>query len=329
MTSTDYEKCPGCINMLQQDQPFCPDCGKLSPVVLSRGNMRVEIPDIASEQIRTDITRLLKSWFPHLDTAEVRTALETRWVTLIGGIDEGSGNRILDALKVFKVRGRLVSPSVEKSWPAKLWNPGLLVSAVALISAAIFGGLFAFFAVVAALGFPVAWALVEGRRQVPLVTAPSTGFSAEQWAGLAEDYAGVLKELDPTNARMLVSITRAVFDVQSRLRSDSVAAAIAGGDKGDLYKRLQETIRTAVDLCRRNQALPQPENDSLTAELENLRDTVIKTGEWYRSVESDGVKAPEALKGEIVDLTGRIDALVREVRSPLEERLFPKEKPQL
>jgi len=329
MTPTDRANCPACENMLEQDRPFCPECGRLSPVVLSPGSLSVEIPDIASEQIRTDVTRLLKSWFPDLDIGAVQEALRTRWVTLIAGIDEDSGNRILDALKVFKIRGRLVSPSMEESWPARLWNPGLLVSAIALINAAIFGGLIAFFGLLAAVGAPVAWTLVESRRQRPLVTPPLTGSSAEQWAELSEDYTGVLKDLDPAAARMLSSITRAVFDVQTRLRSETVAAAIAGGEKGELYKRLRDTIRTAVELCRRNRALAEQERLSLAAELEPLRDTVLKTGEWYRSLESDGVKPPEALKSEIADITGRIDALVQEVRSPLEERLFPKEKAHL
>jgi len=297
--------------------------------LVSSGPLELELQEIPSEHIRGQVVDLLKSWFPDLDAVTAPEKLKREWVRIMSGINEESGKRILAALKALKVNGRLIRPELRPSLLSRLLNPGLAISAAALIIALISGGLVSFLAVLAAVGVPVAWALAASRPSGPLVTLPVTPGLTQRWAETAGEYAQVIRELAPEEAKILKGIARAVFEVMSRLSFDSVAATVAGGEKGDLYKRLRDTIATAVELCRRGMKAEPEEKTAIMQEIQALSETVARTGEWFRSVETDSLKEPSRLQGEIAEVIERIDALVQEVKSPLEGRYSPRDKTRL
>lgn len=329
MSSQTGFECAACKAHLRNSDPFCSECGELSPALAESGPLELELEEIPSEHIRAQVVNLLKSWFPDMDAVSAPEKLKADPIRLMTGVDEESGKRILEALKALKVNGRLTRPELRPSFLRKLLNPGLVISAAALIIALISGGLVSFLAVLAAAGVPVAWALVSYRPSTPLITLPVTPGLTQRWEETAREYAEVIREVSPEQAGELKGIARAVFEVMSRLSFDSVAATIAGGEKGDLYKRLRDTVRTAAELYRRSLKAEPEEKAAIMKEIEALNDTVARTGEWFRSVETDGLKEPARLQGEIADVIERIDALVREVKSPLEERLFQRDKTRL
>ena len=72
----------------------------------------------------------LVSGLRHHPAAERR--LKNGPTILITGIDQESGVRLLDALKGMKVQARLVDHNAEP-WVKRLWNSGLVVSAISLL----------------------------------------------------------------------------------------------------------------------------------------------------------------------------------------------------
>ena len=171
MASQSHISCSECGTSLRQDVPFCPECGKQPPSVVSKGSLALELGDVPSQNSRGELLQALKSWFPDLDTIRVERRLKNGPTILITGIDQESGVRLLDALKEMKVQARLVDHNAEP-WVKRLWNSGLVVSAISLLLAAILGGPAAFVFILI-VGWGAAGSGSLGRAQAQ--TASDTG----------------------------------------------------------------------------------------------------------------------------------------------------------
>ncbi len=141
------------------------------------GGLALELGDIAAQTTRAELLQLLKSWFPEFDVIRAEHRLKTGPTILMTGIDEESGARLLHALKGLKIPARLVDYRSE-SWGKRLWNSGLVVSAISLFLAAIFRGHAAFLFVLIAGGAPLAAALLAEHRRKPLLTPEDSTVSA-------------------------------------------------------------------------------------------------------------------------------------------------------
>ncbi len=315
MASQSHLSCSECGTSLRQDVPFCPECGKLPPSVVSKGSLALELGDVPSQTGRGELLQALKSWFPGFDTIRAERRLKNGPTILITGIDQDSGVRLEDALKGMKVQARLVDHSAEP-WVRRLWNSGLVVSALSLLLAAIFRGPAAFVFILIAGGAPLAAALWVERKRKPLLTQASSMFSAEHWIRLSQDYSQVVKSLTRTDAATLKSLVTRVFEFQSRLRSASLASVAAGAETGELYKRLRDAIGAGVDISRNIASTEGEAQQRSRQELVSFEDQVSKIDKWYRSVEDEGTKRTTQLVVELNDIVESIDRIVQEVRPP-------------
>ena len=315
MASQSHISCSECGTSLRQDVPFCPECGKQPPSVVSKGSLALELGDVPSQNSRGELLQALKSWFPDLDTIRAERRLKNGPTILITGIDQESGVRLLDALKGMKVQARLVDHNAEP-WVKRLWNSGLVVSAISLLLAAILGGPAAFVFILIAGGAPLAAALWVEHKRKPLLTQASSMFSADQWIRLSQDYSQVIKSLARADAAALKSLVTRVFEFQSRLRSASLASVAAGAETGELYKRLRDAVSAAVDISRNIASTEGAAQESSRQELIAFEEQVSKIDKWYRSVEDEGTKRTTQLVVELNDIVESIDRIVQEVRPP-------------
>lgn len=308
--------CSECGASLRQDAPLCAQCGKLPLSVVSKGTLALEHGDIPSQNARGELLRLLKSWFPRFDAIHAERRLKQGPAILIAGIDEETGDRLLDVLKSMKVPARLVDHR-SNSWGKRVWNSGLIVSVFSLILAAIFRGPISFIFILLAGGAPLLGALLIQHRRKPLLAQADPLFSAEQWIRLSQDYSQVLKTLAPVDGAALKSFVTRVFEFQSRLRSASLASAAAGAETGELYKRLRDALRAGVDICRNIATTEGEAKEASKKELLAFEDQVSRIDEWYRSLENGGTKRTSQLVVELSEIVESIDRIVQEVRPPL------------
>jgi hypothetical protein len=315
MANQSHISCSQCGTSLRKDVPFCPECGKLPPSVISRGSLALELGDVPSQNSREELLQALKAWFPDFDTTLAERRLKNGPTILITEIDHESAVRLLDALKSMKVQARLVDSRAD-SWPKRLWNSGLIVSAISLLLAAISGGAAAFLFVLIAGGAPLAAALWGEHKRKPLLTQASSMFSAEQWIRLSQDYSQVVKSLARADAAALKSLVTRIFEFQSRLRSASLASVAAGAETGELYKRLRDAISVGLDISRNIASTVGEAQERSRQELVAFEDQVSKVDNWYRSVEDEGTKPTTQLVVELNDIVESIDRIVQEVRPP-------------
>ncbi len=274
----------------------------------------MEVDEVASERLREETAEVLKSWFPSIDLLKALELLKQDKSVLIEGVDEDSAKRIVAALKSMKVGSRMAGAR-DPLWK-HLFNPGLIISAASLVLAPFLGLLAKFLLLLIALGAPVVGALIKIRKLRPLVAAPSMSSRFERWVDLAADYAEVVPRLQPEESDALKQIAMGVFDLRTRLSGGTLAAVAAGEQRGEFYDRLFETILTAVDVARRIARAQGDWRAELRKELNSLRALTEKTGEWFRSLEQEGVKGAPELEGDLADIMRSIDSLVQEVRSP-------------
>lgn len=315
MASQSHISCIECGTSLRQDVPFCQECGKLPPSVVSKGSLALELGDVPSKNSREELLQAMKSWFPDFDTIRAERRLKNGPTILMTGVDEESGVRLLDALKGMKIQARLVDHSAE-SWVKRLWNSGLVVSAISLLLAAIFRGPTAFIFILIAGGAPLAASLWVEHKRKPLLTQASSMFPAEQWIRLSQDYSQVVKSLARADAAILKSLVTRVFEFQSRLRSASLASVAAGAETGELYKRLRDAVGVGVDISRTIVSTAGEAQERSRQELVAFEDQVSKIDKWYRSVEDEGTKRTTPLLVELNDIVESIDRIVQEVRPP-------------
>ncbi len=317
METDHYRICAGCDGPLGQGDPFCVDCGTLSPSLLHFGALAIEVQDVPGKRLRTKIVGVLKAWFPTIDTVRADEQFRSGWHILVRGVDEDSGRRLLDALKKINLDGHLVREHLGTSWKERLVNPGLIVGAACVLLSVILGGAAAMALVPIALAAPVAWAFLASRGQRALVSLEQPSPQYERWLRLSQEYADAIGQLSSQDRETVRTLTRTVFDLQRRLSADSLVAVAAGEDKGDLHSRLTEAIRTALSLGRGISDVKDEEEGSLLKrELESLSETVSKTAAWFRSLEERPVKEPDVLTGELHEITGRIDRILNQVRTP-------------
>lgn len=329
METNLHSLCPRCKSGPPQRDPFCPLCGHISPSVLTRGSVAVEIGEIPSAEIRSELQAALRNWFPRLDPFQAEDRLKSSPSLLVAGIDEESGRRILDALKAWKVNGRLVPQSRAGQgfdWKRWILNPGLAVSALALFLSWLVGGVPGLIFLLAALAAPPVTGLLRRKDDQPLVP-PWSLFSADHhWIAIAGEYAQVIQELEPLEREMLRSVTAEVFDLVAELKSGSVAAVSAGGEEGELYRNMREAVRRAVILAAATTTGSEEERSSAREELGTLSDLIKKTTDWFRTLGHGETKPTLELSEQLRQVTESIDRIVQDVRSPREERPFQKDK---
>jgi len=329
MNTPQNKNCTACAGDFREGAPFCTECGRLSPAVLRDGDIALEIDEAPSERIRGECVSALRAWFPQLEPIRAEASLKAGKSILLSGIDEESANRVLDALAVFKVRGRFRPVEGKPRGLKWIWNPGLALSAVSLALAAAFGGLLGLLLVLIALGAPVAWALLKGRGVEPLIASLRVRNQADYWIRLSDEYSEVLGQLAPQDSENLKAFVKKVFRLQKRLESESLASIAAGSDRGDLYLSLNDGISSAVELSRRILRQPEENKGPLRDEIGKLNELADRTAGWYRQLEGPVIKNASVLDAELSAITESIDRIVREVRPLPDVRLANKEKTSL
>jgi hypothetical protein len=319
MESDQYRICAGCNSTLGPGDPFCLTCGTLSPSLVNTGDLAIEVQDVPGQRLRAEVVSILKAWFPEMDTIRADERFQSGWHILVRGIDEKSGSRILAALKRIKIDGRLLREDTASSWKEKLLNPGLIVAAVGAFLCVIIGGITAMALAPVPLAAPFVWAFLKSRRQEALLVLEDPSPRYEKWSRLAEEYAQVVRLLDLQDRQVLRTLAGTAFDLQHRLSSDSLVAVAAGEDRGELYSRLTDAVRTALSLGTRISSLADgEERTSLQRELLDLTEMVLNSATWFRSMEQGPVKEPAVLHDELHGITRRIDRILSQVRSPRE-----------
>lgn len=309
-------RCSLCETGGRPGDPFCPECGKPSPQIAREGAVAVELPEIPSENIRKRLVDSLRQWFPDTDRFRADDGLRKGPSILIAGIDEESGARLLDALKPMNVDGRL-RPDIRESGISLLWNAGLGVSAGCIIISYLLGGLLGLLFLLGALAAPAVGAAVRRKRNVPIVSLGNLLSDGDKWRRLSRNYSAAVRNLAPDDAASLRSLTEKVFDLQSRLRSGSLASVAAGGEGGGLYRRLREALETAVDLSGRITSSQSENEKSVRMEFASLASIVTKTAEWYAAVEAGEIKQTPQLNEELQDIAGSIERIMEDVRPSL------------
>jgi hypothetical protein len=328
METEPPSQCPVCEGGSVHRDPFCRECGKLSPRVTCEGPLALEILEVPSEKVRTLLVEALCQWFPEIDRFHAYDRFRKGPSILISGIDTESANRLLKALQDMNVDGGLRT-DIQESGIGLLWNAGLAVSGGLLILAFLWGGFLGLLFFLGALGAPFVGAAARRKRNIPLISRPGLIPDAERWGRLSAHYSAVIKNLGPEDAASLRMLTARVFDLQRRLRSGSLAALAAGGEAGSLYKRLREAIETAVDLSGTMASSKGQSSEDLRREFAELVGMVNKTSEWYIALETGNTKQPAELNHELQDIASGIERIIQDVRSPLEPGLMTGRKERL
>jgi hypothetical protein len=274
--------------------------------------------EVPGEKLRAELGSLIGSWFPSVDALEANNRLKSGRTLLLRGIDEESAVRILGIFKAMKAPGKLVRDDTGRGWFKRLWNPGLTATAAAVLLALIMGGVIGFVLVVAGLAAPPAWAFFRGTPRTPLISVVPRE-PEEDLVRLSSEYSAVMNSLSEQDGKILRDLTTAVFDVQQRLQSDSLASIAAGAQTGQLFAGLSDAVRTAVDSARQIPSADEEEQSRLRGELRSLDDLVTKTNDWFHSIEGQGIKQPQELSEDLQGITASIDRILGDVRSPLAE----------
>ena len=318
--------CDSCQAELQEGDPFCFKCGKIAPNLLAPGNLAVEIPDVPSAQIRKQLVQEFKKWFPGIDPIAIENKLRRGPRILVTGLDEQSGNRLLEVLKSMKVDGRLIRDAGGRSFFQRLGNPGLLIGAGLLILAALTQGLTGFILFLLGAACPFAWAFWKSGRRAPLLGGADINADAVRWIDLANRYSEIVANLDAQDAESLRSVMAMIVDLQLSLKSHSLASVAAGEERGDLYKTLANSSVTAVDLCRRIDSSRGDERDRLRRELGALIDVIGRARDQFTRLDRDEIKPVEKLTQDLDRTIESIDRIVQDVRSPLGREQFIPDK---
>jgi hypothetical protein len=312
--------CDSCQAELREGDPFCFKCGKNAPNMLAAGNLAIEIPDVPSAQIRKQLLQELKKWFPGIDPIAVENKLRGGPGILVTGIDEQSGNRLLETLKSMKVDGRLIRDPEGLSFLRRLWNPGLLIGIGLIVVAALAQGLAGFILFLLGAASSFAWAFWRSVRQAPLLGGANINPDAVGWIDLANRYSEIIAKLDTQDAKSLKSAISIVVDLQRSLKSHSLASVAAGEERGDLYRTLANSSLTAIDLCRRIAYSEGEERDRLRRELDNLISVVGRARDQFTKLDREEIKPVEKLSQDIDRTIESIDRIIQDVRSPRGDR---------
>ncbi|MBM4325724.1 MAG: hypothetical protein FJ118_01055 [Deltaproteobacteria bacterium] len=313
MDSSHPLECFRCGAEHRFEPPFCPECGQVSPGLVAGGDLSVIVEDVASEKLRALLLTKIKAWFRQVDSLEADQKLKRgRWV-LVSGVEEESGNRLVEALRSIKIPARL---GREPGWPQALWNGSLIISAIAGLFAAFSGPLWAFLFFLTAVAAPVMGGMRKLRQMRPVIAAQFRDPHANEWFALGRWYSDLLHRLEPEDAALLKAVAGAVFDLRNRLSQPTLIATAAGERHGELYQKLHDTLATALDISRRIAECAPADRDPLRTELAQALDLLAKTQTWFRGVEQEGVKKTENLVEDLDQITRSIDRIVGEARAP-------------
>ncbi|MEW6529475.1 MAG: hypothetical protein AB1473_01485 [Thermodesulfobacteriota bacterium] len=313
MDSSHPFECFRCGAGHEFEPPFCPECGQVSPGLIAGGDLSVIVEDVASEKLRAELLARIKAWFRQVDSSEADQKLKrSRWV-LVSGVEEESGNRLVEAIQSLKIPARL---GRVPGWPQALWNGGLIISAVAGLFAAFSGPLWAFLFFLIAITAPVVGGMRKLRQMQPVITETIRDPHANRWFALGRWYSDLLRRLEPEDAASLKTVAAAVFDLRNRLSQPTLIATAAGERQGDLYQKLHDTLATALDISRRIAEAAPADRDSLRKELAQVIDLLAKTQTWFRGLEEERVRKAEDLAEDLNQITSSIDRIVEEVRVP-------------
>jgi hypothetical protein len=313
MDSFHGSECFRCGAAHEFEPPFCPECGQVSPGLVAGGDLSVIVEDVASEKLRAQLLTRIKAWFRQVDSLEADQKLKQgRWV-LVSGVEEESGNRLVEALHSLKIPARL---GQEPGWPQALWNGGLIVSAIAGLFAAFSGLLWAFLFFLIAVSAPVVGGMRKLRQMSPVISDSLRDPHANEWFRLGRWYSDLLRRLEPEDAASLKTIAAAVFDLRHRLSQPTLIATAAGERQGELYQKLHDTLATALDISRRIVEAAPADREPLRKELAQVLELLANAQTWFRSKEEEGVKKTEGLAEDLSQITRSIDRIVEEVRVP-------------
>ena len=314
MNTGDSIICSTCEGTMTQGDPFCPHCGQLSPGLVSPGDRALEIQDVPSERLREHVVQVLKNLFPEMDAVAVAQRLKWGSRILVEGIDEASAQRLREALGFLKVPARPIGAPGDLPWSKRLLNPGLGISAACLLFAGLWGGLASLVLLLLAAAAPAAWAVLQSRSREALIPVGKIPLETQRWIGVAHDFSSVMGQLAREDGDKLTAIATGVFELHRRLKRDSLLATVSGEDQGDLYHKLTDALRFGVDLGRRLAAASGDEQEALRLELESLSETVRKTLEWFRGLETQELKSAGRLGVELGQVAENIERILRDVR---------------
>jgi hypothetical protein len=312
---------------MDSDHPFCLQCGELAPFALTPGAFSLEIQEVPSKVLRSRTVSLLKNWFPQMEVIRADKMLGSRTSVLLTGVDEASAERLLRALRPLKVSGRIIEYRANDWWRF-LWNPGLILSVPAVVAAWGLDGVAAALSMVVAVAAPVVGALLERSGAQPIIRPETLHFSSGEWLRLAKEYSQTVRRLSPEDSVSLRSIFKKIFDLQKRLSGRSLAASAAGSEKGELYGKLMDAMRTAIQLCKRIAARDDDEA-GLREELGALDRLLTATEDWYTGMDTDDRKPIPQLAEEIGEITSGIDRIVREVRNASDQQSTASIRPRI
>jgi hypothetical protein len=105
-----------------------------------------------------------------------------------------------------------------------------------------------------------------------------------------------------------------VFGLRRRLSQPTLAATAAGEVAGDLYQRLHDAIRTALEICRRISFENGEIKEAHKKELDGLKKLVAETADWFHAHEHDNLKEFPKLAEELHGIRESIDSVLKEVR---------------
>jgi len=284
---------------------------------------------VPSERIRSQVLAELKKLFPSIDPIAAESRLRAGPLILLTGIDQESGNRLLEKLKSIKVDARLVPQTGDDSWRKYVWNAGLAFGAGLIILGALLQGTVGLIVFMLGLACPTAWSMWKRARRKPLVTDVETDPHATQWIDLSNQYSQLIGNLEAQDGDTLRSLTATVFDLQRSLRSHSLISVAAGEERGDLYKTLTNVVTTGIDLCRRIVSAPAESRDLPRRELQDLSALIGKTQARLRELDKEDVRTIGALEQDISRTIESIDRIVQDVRAPLTQGTSIPEKTRL
>jgi hypothetical protein len=138
---------------------------------------------------------------------------------------------------------------------------------------------------------------------------------AEYWLRVSKEYSDLLRVLNEEDATALKTIFLAVFGLQARLKSESLASLAAGFENGELHTRVKDSLRTALESARKIVAGEEGGPDAARHDLAHLGDVLRKTLDWFKTLETGGASSPSAIEAELVDITQSIDRIVQEARA--------------
>lgn len=318
--------CASCGTSYRPGDPFCVECGRLSPSMLNTGSYAIEAQDIPGQTARSQVVELLRAWFPGIDPLHAEERFKADWQVLMRGVDENSARRVQAALEAVNVKSRLARDKALPPWQQRLLNPGLAVTAACLLLSFLLGTTAAVFLVPLGITAPLGWAFFASRRKPALISVDEPSFRYDKWSRLAGEYAETIKELGSPDREILTCLSRTVFDLQLKLTSNSLAAVAAGEDRGDLHARLTDAIHTALSLGRRISDL-EDEDDrkiGLRQDLVSLTKRASETLEWFKNLERRPPKEPLLLNDELQEVAQRIDRILGQVpsrsESPVQSR---------